>query len=72
MTCMEIAEQLQQEINTGKSAPGSKLSARKIAERFAVSYLTGNRALNILTERGLVCRKPRGGSYVNGEPEKII
>ena len=70
MTCMEIAEQLQQEITTGKCAPGRKLSARGIAERFAVSYLTGNRALNILTERGLVRRKPRGGSYVNGEPEK--
>ena len=67
MTYPEIAEKLRQEIRSGRIAPGSRLSARGIAEQYGVSYLTGNRALNLLTGEDLVSRRPRGGSYVNGD-----
>lgn len=74
MTYMEIAEKLRQEIFLGRIASGAKLSARRIAERYGVSYLTGNRALNLLNEQNLIIRKPRGGSYVNeaGSRSRLI
>ena len=65
MTYIEIAEKIEEAIQQGHVRPGVKLSAREIARDYEVSFVTGNRALNLLAERELVIRKPRGGSYVD-------
>lgn len=65
MTYIEIAEKIEEAIQQGHVQPGARLSAREIARDYEVSFLTGNRALNLLAERELVIRKPRGGSYVD-------
>jgi len=65
MTYTETAEKIRQQIQSGVFGPGTKLSAREIAKQHSVSYLTANRALNLLNEQELVTRKPRGETYVN-------
>lgn len=64
-----IAETLRQRIREGAYAPGSRMPGHlRIAEEFGVSAITSNRALQELTQEGLLVRRERRGSFVAAEP----
>jgi len=47
--------------------PGDRfLTARQVADQYAVSYQTAHRVLADLAEQGLIERRPRSGSFIAG------
>jgi DNA-binding transcriptional MocR family regulator len=55
-------------IASGRLAPGSRLPAERVLARLlGVNRSTVTHALDALTDRGLLIRKPGSGTYVNSE-----
>lgn len=65
-----IAEQITEEIITGKLQPGDKLVETNYAEEFGTSRAPIREAFYLLTIDGLVERIPRKGSVVKGYSEQ--
>lgn len=62
---LRIAERLTIEISAGLRAPGERLPPeRRMAEAHGVSPMTLRKALDIVTQRGLVERRQGSGNYV--------
>ncbi|MDB5957594.1 GntR family transcriptional regulator [Ramlibacter sp.] len=60
-----IADQLRHEIEQGRYKPGERLpTEEQLLEHFGVSRHTMREALRVLTEEGLIARRPRAGSTV--------
>ena len=67
-----IVEDLREKIIRGKLIPGTKLPGQfELADRYGVSAITANRALNELRGHGLVERRERSGSYVAESPRVL-
>ena len=61
----QVLDLLQQEILTGKHAPGARLpSEAALVQRFGTSRITVGRAVRELRERGLVDRRAGSGTFV--------
>lgn len=60
----ELVSLLEQEVATGRLAPGERLDERVLAERFAVSRAAIRDAIGRLALQGMIVVKPRSGSYV--------
>ncbi|MGH8019433.1 MAG: substrate-binding domain-containing protein [Opitutaceae bacterium] len=66
---IEVKAALAARLRSGFAAPGGRfLSARAVAQRFAVSYQTAHRLLAELEQEDLLRRKPASGSYLPGRP----
>lgn len=51
--------------------PGDRFTtARQVAEQYRISYQTAHRILADLAQRGLIERRPRGGSFIAGDSPK--
>ena len=61
---VELKQVLEQEIVTGRLAPGSRLDEMSLAERFGVSRTPVRQALHELSSIGLVAIRPRRGAVV--------
>lgn len=60
-----LADQLRQLIVSGRLSPGEKLpSSRELQKLLRVSAITIESGLNYLVEEGLLCRRPRCGTFV--------
>ena len=67
-----IVEDLREKIIRGELVPGTKLPGQfELADRYEVSAITANRALNELRVHGLVERRERSGSYVAESPRVL-
>ncbi|MFA6569241.1 MAG: GntR family transcriptional regulator, partial [Victivallales bacterium] len=67
-----IAEELRGRIIRGELSPGTKLPGQfELADRYGVSAITANRALNELRTHGLIERRERSGSYVAESPRVL-
>ena len=65
MRVRELAEILNKEIRRKQLEPGSQVdSARKLIKKHNVSFLTANRALDLLTEKKILYRIQGKGSFV--------
>ena len=63
----QIREHLLREIEAGRLQPGDRLPTEKaLAERFSVSRITAQRALNDIAAMGLAERQSGRGSFVKG------
>lgn len=61
----QIADELRLAITSGELAPGERLpSARELANKYGVTHVTGNQALNVLKAEGLVDARPGRGVFV--------
>src|SRR4051812_43207872 len=61
----DIAEALRQDIASGRHAVGDKLpTEEQLVEAFGASRHAVREALRLLTEDGLISRRPRAGSLV--------
>ncbi|MET8848012.1 GntR family transcriptional regulator [Amycolatopsis sp. NPDC004625] len=64
-----IAQQLREEIQSGKLLPGAQLpNQREIASRFEVAVGTAQRALGFLQEEGWIVSRPGVGRVVSSTP----
>ncbi|MBA2961455.1 MULTISPECIES: GntR family transcriptional regulator [Ramlibacter] len=64
----DIADALRQDIAGGRYAVGDKLpTEEQLVEAFGASRHTVREALRLLTEDGLISRRPRAGSLVIGQ-----
>ena len=62
----QVAEDLANEITSGRLAPGAKLPTEvEISEQYGVSRVTVRRAVGELAERGLLARVHGRGTYVS-------
>ena len=67
-----IVDDLRGKIMKGELPPGTKLPGQfELADRYGVSEITANRALNELRMHGLVERRERSGSYVAESPRVL-
>jgi DNA-binding GntR family transcriptional regulator len=67
-----IVEDLREKIIRGELVPGTKLPGQfELADRYGVSAITANRALNELRMHGLIERRERSGSYVAKSPRAL-
>ena len=67
-----IVDDLRGKIMKGELPPGTKLPGQfELADRYGVSAITANRALNELRMHGLVERRERSGSYVAESPRVL-
>ena len=68
----KILDYLQKKIESGEYAVGDRLpTERELADQFGVSRITTKKALELLTLRGYISRKPGRGTFVirsSGEP----
>jgi len=65
MTYREIANDMHRRIDDGEFAPGAALPRYSaLARRYGVSVSTGQRAIMLLRDRGLVVGVPGRGVYV--------
>ena len=65
MRVKELAEIINKEIRRKQLAPGCQVdSARNLIKKYNVSFLTANRALNLLTNRKILYRVQGKGSFV--------
>lgn len=65
MSYREIADDLAARIASGEYPPDSKLpSYSQLADLYSVSYATAHRAIQSLTDRGLVVGEPGRGVFV--------
>ncbi|MGB7946476.1 MAG: GntR family transcriptional regulator, partial [Candidatus Binatia bacterium] len=60
-----LRKALEDEIVTGRLAPGARLDEVSLATRFAVSRTPIREALNQLSTSGLIQMRPRRGAIVN-------
>ncbi|MEM8783917.1 MAG: substrate-binding domain-containing protein [Planctomycetota bacterium] len=59
---------LRRKIDAGALRPGQRFwSARDLADRYGIAYLTADRLLKELTDAGRLVRKPRSGTFVAGQ-----
>jgi len=65
-----IAQELENQIATGRLTGKRVPSVRALAEEFHVSIVTASRALQLLSDRGLVNTVPRSGCYLCPPQEK--
>ena len=63
-----IVSALEEEIVSGRRAPGSHLNEQEIADRFQVSRTPVREAVRHLASAGLVEMRPRRGAYVSQIP----
>jgi len=64
-TYLRIAESLTRDIAAGRLAPGDKLATeRAMAADLCVTVTTLRKALDVLTERGLLDRRQGSGNYI--------
>ena len=62
-----LKDALAEEIRRLKLAPGTPiLSSRRLAEKYEVSLITANNAINALVQEGVLYREPGSGTYVAG------
>ena len=67
-----IAGELRREILEGQLGPGARLSSQvELTERFQVSGLTVQRALNTLVEQGFIRTDGRRGTFVEDHPPHL-
>ncbi len=67
-----ITRDLRQEILAGRVAPGARLSTQlELEDRFGVSGLTVQRALNTLVEEGFIYTAGRRGTFVVENPPHL-
>ncbi len=60
-----IADQYYQQILVDNNAPGTKtMSTQEIADKYNVSFVTANRVINTLVEKGILYRKTGSGTYI--------
>ncbi|WP_030264554.1 winged helix-turn-helix domain-containing protein [Streptomyces violens] len=63
----ELADQIQEEVRSGKLARGAALPAeRRMTEVYGVSIGTVRRAVALLRERGVVATLPAKGTFILG------
>ena len=62
---LDIVENLQSDISSGRFRPGSRLpSEAELTRKFAVSRMTVVKAVQQLQQQGLLVRRPGSGTYV--------
>jgi GntR family transcriptional regulator of arabinose operon len=67
----QVLDLLQQEILTGKHAPGARLpSEAALVQRFGTSRITVGRAVRELRQRGLVDRRAGSGTFVKATQKR--
>ncbi len=68
-----LRERIEEEIATGKLAPGTHLDEVEMTQRFGVSRTPVREALNLLAGEGLVEIRPRRGAVVaEATPQRIV
>lgn len=68
-----LAQDLRRQIAAGAQAPGSRLPIEtELAEIHGVSRITVRRALQLLEEEGLILRRPRHGTFVSSQPQRLV
>lgn len=68
----EIAQSLREDIGNGRYPVGSKLpTEEQLVESFGASRHAVREALRLLTEDGLISRRPRAGSLVIGQSPRV-
>ena len=68
-----LREAIEEEIATGKLAPGARLEEAQLAARFGVSRTPVREALNLLAGEGLVESRPGRGMVVTEVPfERVV
>lgn len=66
-----VYQDLEERLSNRLHRPGDRFAtARQVAEQYGISYQTAHRILADLAERGLIERKPRGGSFIAGTSPK--
>jgi DNA-binding transcriptional regulator YhcF (GntR family) len=69
----QLADLLRAAILTGKLAPGSQIpSGPELAERYKVSKVTAQQAVNELRNEGLVVARRGSGTFVRERPQKPL
>lgn len=67
-----VVRALEERLSNRLHRPGDRFAtARQVAEQYQVSYQTAHRILADLAERGLIERRPRGGSFIAGSSPKL-
>ena len=62
---LELAEKIKLDISHRKLSPGDAyLNTQQVARRFRVNGTTANRALQVLTQRGMLMRRQRVGTFI--------
>lgn len=70
---IEIAEELKQEIISGKYKPGDKLYSRsQLAAKYRIGAITAVRVQNYLAQGGFIRKVPGGGIYVNYASDSLM
>lgn len=66
-----VYQALEQRLSNRLHRPGDRfVTARQVAEQYGISYQTAHRILADLAQRGLIERRPRGGSFIAGTSPK--
>ncbi|MGW2116039.1 winged helix-turn-helix domain-containing protein [Streptomyces zhihengii] len=69
-TYMRVADQVADEIRTGRLPQGARLpNERAMGEQYGVAPGTIRRVMRELRDRGLVTTLPNKGTFVTGSPE---
>lgn len=69
----KLAQTLRKQITTGKRLPGSRLPTEmELAGKHGVSRITVRHALQLLEEEGLILRRPKLGTFVNSQPQRLV
>ena len=67
----EVYRALEERLSNRLHRPGARFAtARQIANQYEISYQTAHRILADLAQRGLIERRPRGGSFIAGTSPK--
>ena len=66
-----VVKALEERLSNRLYRPGDRFAtARQVAEQYRISYQTAHRILADLAHRGLIERRPRGGSFIAGTSPK--
>lgn len=66
-----VCKALEERLSNRLYRPGDRfVTARQLADEYAVSYQTAHRILADFADRGLIERRPRGGSFIAGTSPK--
>lgn len=66
-----VVRALEERLANRLHRPGDRFAtARQVAEQYHISYQTAHRILADLAKRGLIERRPRGGSFIAGTSPK--
>lgn len=67
----QVLHSLEERLSNRLHRPGDRFAtARQVAEQYGISYQTAHRILADLARRGLIDRRPRGGSFIAGGTSK--